>query len=102
MGFLLRVLDEGGSIVEEMVADKNFNPVRAGLESVDFPVMGTLDPYRDTSLDFLQCELLEGEVRRARAELEQKGVSGEFILELIRLCEISRAMPRRRLVFIGD
>ncbi|MBM7858062.1 hypothetical protein [Lentzea nigeriaca] len=102
MGFLLRVLEGDGAVVEEVVADLNFNPVRAGFDSADFPMMGMLDPYRDTSFDYLQCELLEREVRRAATRLGENGVSGDFIAELIRLCKIGRAKPQRRFVFIGD
>jgi hypothetical protein len=102
VGFLLRILEEDGAVVEEVVADRNFNPVRIGFKATDFPMMGTLDPYGDTSFNYLQCELLEGEIQKARAHLEEKGVSGDFIVELIRLCRVSRVKPQRRFVFIGD
>lgn len=102
MGFLLRVLDEDGTIVEEVVADLSFNPVRAGFSSSEFPMMGTLDPYGDTSFNYLQCELLEGELQAAGKTLEGLGVSGDSVSELIRLCRLSRAKPQRRFVFIGD
>jgi hypothetical protein len=102
MGFLLRILEEDGTIVEEVIADKSFNPVRIGFKSEDFPMMGTLDPYGDTSFNYLQCELLEGEIIKATPRLEESGVSGDFISKLIRLCKIGRVKPQRRLVFIGD
>lgn len=69
VGFLLRILEEDGSIVREVIADRNFNPVRAGLRSADFPMMGTLDPYGDTSFNYLQCELLEEEIKEAALHL---------------------------------
>jgi len=102
MAFLLRVLEEDGTIVEEVVADKNFNPVRTGFHRTDFPMMGTLDPYGDTSFNYLQCELLEGEVQKATTRLEDMGVSSDFVVELVRLCRVSQAKPQRRFMFIGD
>jgi hypothetical protein len=102
MGFLLRILEEDGAIVEEVVADVNFNPVQTGFKSTDFPMMGTLDPYGDTSFNYLQCELLEGEIPSASKRLEDRGVSSEFIEDLVRLCRVGRARPQRRFVFIGD
>ncbi|MEI8411511.1 MULTISPECIES: hypothetical protein [unclassified Kribbella] len=100
--FLVRVVEENGLIVEEVVADKNFNPVRSGFRSIDFPIMGTLDPYGDTSLNYLQCELLENEIQKAAPCLKSASVADAFVVELLRLCKVSRAKPQRSLVFIGD
>lgn len=102
MGFLLRIIDGSGKTVEQVVADLRFNPVRAGFEQTEFPVMGMLDPYGDTFLGQFQCELLQEEVGLAAARLEKQGVSSEFIVELVRLCEVCCENPQFQLVFIGD
>jgi hypothetical protein len=88
--------------VEELISDLSFNPVRSGFNPVEFPVMGTLDPYGDTVLNYLQCDLLVREVRRGTPLLKAAGVGDEFVLELVRLYKFSAAKPHRRLVFIGD
>ncbi len=77
MGFLLRVLEEDGTIIEEVVADLRFKPVRAGFSAEEYPMLGTLDPYGDTSLNYLQSALLESELRRAAPRLEEFGVTTE-------------------------
>jgi hypothetical protein len=102
VGFLLRVIEEGGEIVEEVVADLNFNPMRSGFAPTDFPMMGTLDPYGDTSFNYFQCHLLEEELQRAATRLGATGVSSEFVVEPIRLSRVARAKPQRHLVFYGD
>lgn len=85
MGFLLRVLEEDG------------DPVRAGFRPTEFPVLGTLDPYGDTSLNYLRCELLEAEIERVAVRLGERGVAGDFIAEVVRLGRVGRARPQRRL-----
>jgi hypothetical protein len=72
MGFLIRV-EEAGHVVEEVVADRAFDPVRHGLRSAEFPLLGSLDPYGDTFLDPDRCGLLETEIRGAGGRLEAGG-----------------------------
>jgi hypothetical protein len=102
LGFLVRVLAGDDEVVEEVVADQAFNPMRSGFSSAEFPLMGTLDPYGDTSFTFYQCGQLEAEVRQAAGHLAELGVSDTFIASLIDLCAAARAQSRRRLVFYGD
>jgi hypothetical protein len=101
MGFLIRV-EEAGHVVEEVVADRAFNPVRHGLSSAEFPLLGSLDPYGDTFLDPDRCGLLETEIRGAGGRLEAGGVSAGFLSDLARLCAVVRAGSGRRLAFYGD
>jgi hypothetical protein len=100
--FGVRVLEADGALVEKTVADRNFNPVLKGIDAHDYPVLGTLDPYGDTALNYLQCELLIRELERGAELLMQAGVQEDSIAELARMCRLTRAKPHRKLLFIGD
>ena len=100
--FGIRVVEEDGSIIQKMVAHPKFNPVRAGIDATKYPMLGSIDPYGDTSLNYLQCAMLVNELREGGEVLTGMGVAPEFIHELIRLCQLSRSKPHRQLLFIGD
>lgn len=102
MGFTIRVVEEGGTVLEEVVMDRSFNPVLKGIDRKRFPVMGALDPYGDTSLNYLQCNLLLDELRDGEDFLNQAEVKDSAVSELARLCNVTRAKPHRQLLFIGD
>jgi len=102
MGFTVKVVEESGPVLDEVVVDRNFNPVLKGIDRKRFPVMGTLDPYGDTSLNYLQCGLLLDELRDGKDLLEEAGVKDVTVSELVRLCGVTRAKPHRHLLFIGD
>ncbi|MFC8957238.1 hypothetical protein ACFT8P_32070 [Streptomyces sp. NPDC057101] len=102
MAFGVRVVEENGTVVEKIVADHNFNPVLRGVDGGKYPTMASLDPYRDTYLNHLQCKSLAGELRDGAQFLDEMEVRQDATLELIRLCEVVQAKPHRRLLFIGD
>lgn len=102
MAFGVRVVEESGLVVDKTVADGNFNPVLKGVDARKYPTMASLDPYGDTFLNYLQCGFLIGELREGSEFLAAMGVNDRAVQDLIRLCELVRAKPHRRLVFIGD
>ncbi|MEU6536678.1 hypothetical protein [Streptomyces sp. NPDC047000] len=102
MAFGVRVLEENGLVVDKIVADGNFNPVMKGVDAKKYPTMASLDPCGDTALNYLQCDFLIGELRDGAEFLAAIGVGDGAVQSLVRLCELVRAEPHRRLVFIGD
>jgi hypothetical protein len=102
MAFAVRLLDQDDTVVEILVMDHNFNPVLKGVDREKFPMLGSLDPYRDTSLDYAKCRLLLRELKGSEAFFASIGVAEESIRELRRLCALACAGPHRRLLFIGD
>jgi hypothetical protein len=100
--FAIRVTEEGGSTVAEALLDRRFNPLLKGVDRQRFPIMGILDPYGDTSLNYLQCAQLLEELQRGKAFLESVEVPEATVGELTKLCRLAMAKPHRQLLFIGD
>lgn len=100
--FGIRVLEEDGTVVEKAVSHPNFNPVMKGIDATRYPMMGSIDPYGDTSLNYLQCAMLMTELQEGRTAMAEMGVEEDFIAQLTRLCQLARAKPHRHLLFIGD
>jgi hypothetical protein len=103
MPFNVQLLEQDDSVLEIVVLERNFNPVLKRVDRSRFPVMGSLDPYRDTVLDAAQCDTLRRELLDGADFLESVGVTADGSLrELNRLCALVQAEPRLRIEFVGD
>jgi hypothetical protein len=102
MPFSVQLLEQDDSVLEIVVMERSFNPVLKRVDRSRFPVMGSLDPYRDTVLDAAKCGTLRRELRDGADFLESVGVTADSLRDLNRLCELVQAEPRLRIEFVGD
>lgn len=96
------VRDAAGVDIETLVSHPGFDPVSCGIDRVEYPVLGHLDPHGDTVLNSLQMRTLIQELARARAAGERGLGSPEFQAQLERLVAVARERVHRFLWFIGD
>ncbi|MEV5720491.1 hypothetical protein AB0L41_42020 [Amycolatopsis mediterranei] len=89
-----------GEKIRSIPAHPKFDPVLAGIDRVEYPILGHLDPYGATVLNGLQVATLVDEISRLQSDsaIFPRGFSDE----LIALCQVCLARPHRFLWFIGE
>ncbi len=65
-----------GEILDSIRADPDFDPVLAGVDRKNFPILGHIDPYGDTVLNGMQAETLLTEIARLRPRAIPRSLTG--------------------------
>jgi hypothetical protein len=89
-----------GQTLRSLTADPDFDPVLAGIDRTQYPMLGHLDPYGDTILNRMQVGTLLAEVSTLRSELAI--IPHSFADELEDMCAECLRRPHHFLWFVGE
>ncbi|MCF2527129.1 hypothetical protein [Yinghuangia soli] len=93
----MHVRGDGGVVVARAACGLPWFETLAGLDPAAFPMLGSLDPYRDAAFRGPQLPALIDELERLPAEC-----GGPWVAEVRELCRIAAGGISGDVWFIGD
>ena len=101
MGINIRLQDERGRKLDEILDPSNLLCALLPWDDPSFACLRFVDPYGDTTFNAAQSEVLVAELARIRAKASQHAEL-ELLDGIQRLVQLCLAAPHRYVKFIGD